>query len=74
MSNRSYTWEEKSYDHSYDDIIHLSRPVSKKHPPMAMEARAAIFTPYDALSGYSDKIKETARITEGSSSQDNPHK
>ena len=65
MSNRSYTWEEKSYDHSYDDILHLSRPVSAKHPPMPMEARAAQFSPYDALSGYSDEIKETARITDG---------
>lgn len=65
MSNRSYTWEEKSYDHNYDDILHLSRPVSKRHPPMSMEARAAQFSPYDALSGYSDEIKETARITDG---------
>lgn len=65
MSNRSYTWEEKSYDHNYDDILHLSRPVSKDHPPMSMEARAAQFSPYDALSGYSDEIKETARITDG---------
>lgn len=65
MSNRSYTWEEKSYDHSYDDILPFSRPVSKKHPPMPMEARAAQFSPYNALVGYSDEIKETARLTDG---------
>lgn len=65
MSNRPYTWQEKEYDHSYDDIIHLHRPISKKHPPMSMEARAAQFSPYDALAGYSDEIKETARITDG---------
>lgn len=65
MSNRPYTWQEKEYDHSYDDIIHLHRPKSKKHPPMPMEARAAQFSPYDALAGYSDEIKETARITDG---------
>lgn len=65
MSNRSYTWEEKDYDHSYDDILPLSRPMSKKHPPMPMEARAAQFSPYDALTGYSEEIKETARLTDG---------
>lgn len=65
MSNRPYTWEKKNVDHSYDDIIHLSRPKSKKHPPMSMEARAAQFSPYDALTGYSDQIAETARITDG---------
>ncbi len=65
MSNRPYTWTEKACDHSYDDIIHLSRPVSKKHKPMSMAARAAQFSPYDALTGYSDEIKETARITDG---------
>ena len=65
MSNRPYKWQEKEYDHSYDDIMHLTRPKSKSHPPMSMEARAAQFSPYDALQGYSDEIKETARITDG---------
>jgi hypothetical protein len=65
MSNRPYTWVEKEYDHSYDDIMPLTRPKSKNHPPMSMGARAAQFSPYDALTGYSDEIKETARITDG---------
>lgn len=65
MSNRPYKWQEKEYDHSYDDIMYLTRPKSKNHPPMPMASRAAIFTPYDALQGYSDEIKETARITDG---------
>lgn len=65
MSNRPYTWVDKEYDHSYDDIIHLHRPKSKRHKPMSVEARAAQFSPYDALTGYSDEIRETARITDG---------
>lgn len=65
MSNRPYKWEEKNADHSYDDIINLSRPKSMKHSPMSIEARAAQFSPYDALTGYSDQIAETARITDG---------
>lgn len=47
----------------YDDIINLDRPISKKNK-MSMEARAAQFAPFSALSGYDDKIKETARLTD----------
>lgn len=65
MSSRPYDWTKEIHDHSYDDIIHLSRPISRKHPPMSMEARAAQFSPYDALSGYSDEIKKRARIKDG---------
>lgn len=48
----------------YDDIINLEHPVSKKHPQMSIEARAAQFAPFAALTGYSDEIKETARLTD----------
>ncbi len=48
----------------YDDIIHLTRPVSKKHPPMPMEDRAAQFASFAALTGHSEAIKETARLTD----------
>lgn len=48
----------------YEDIIHLSHPVSKKHPPMALADRAAQFSPFAALTGYEDAIGETARVTE----------
>lgn len=50
--------------HKYDDIIHLPRHVSKKHPHMPISDRAAQFSPFAALSGYDDAIKETARRTE----------
>ncbi len=49
---------------SYDDIIHLSRPVSKKHPPMPMTKRAAQFLPFAALTGFEGEIAEAARLTE----------
>ena len=48
----------------YDDIIDLPHHVSKKHPPMPMEDRAAQFSPFAALTGYGDAVKETARLTD----------
>ena len=51
------------YDHSYDDIINLPHPVSKKHPPMSLYARSAQFAPFAALTGYEDAVRETARET-----------
>ena len=48
----------------YDDIITLERHRSKVHPPMANIMRAAQFSPFDALTGYSDAIRESGRITE----------
>ncbi len=48
----------------YDDILHLPRPVSKKHPPMPMAKRAAQFLPFAALTGFEGEIAETGRLTE----------
>lgn len=47
----------------YDDIINLPHHISKKHPQMSLEARAAQFAPFAALTGYDDAVKETARLT-----------
>lgn len=47
----------------YDDMIYLPRHVSPKHPPMPLADRAAQFSPFAALSGYEDAIRETARLT-----------
>ena len=47
----------------YEDIINLPHHVSKKHPQMTMESRAAQFAPFAALVGYEDAVKETARLT-----------
>lgn len=48
----------------YDDIINLEHHRSEKHPPMPEGDRAAQFAPFAALTGYSDAISESARMTE----------
>ena len=48
---------------NYDDIIHLPRDVSKRHPQMSLYNRAAQFAPFAALIGYGAAIAETARQT-----------
>lgn len=47
----------------YNDIIKLPHFVSKRYPQMSMHDRAAQFSPFAALTGYDDLVKETARIT-----------
>lgn len=51
-------------EHKYDDIINLPHHVSKKHPPMSFLNRAAQFSPFAALTGHSEAIQETARLTD----------
>lgn len=50
--------------HKYDDILHLSRPVSGRHARMSMVDRGAQFSPFAALVGYEDVLRESARLTE----------
>ena len=64
MGNRPYVWVGHEETHAYDDIIELPHPVSETHPHMSMLDRAAQFSPFDALTGYSDAIDETARPTD----------
>ena len=42
----------------YVDIINLPHHISKRHPQMSLEARAAQFAPFTALTGYEKAIKE----------------
>ena len=42
----------------YDDIIDLPHHVSKRHPQMSMQSRAAQFAPFAALTGFEDEIEE----------------
>ena len=48
----------------YEDIINLPHHTSKRHPRMSMEARAAQFAPFAALTGYEHAIKEAQREKE----------
>ena len=48
----------------YDDMIDLPHPTSNKHPRMSIQDRAAIFSPFAALSGHGAAIAETARLTD----------
>lgn len=44
----------------YGDIISLPHHVSVRHPRMTMEARAAQFSSFAALTGHEDAIEETS--------------
>ena len=48
----------------YDDIIELPHHVSAVHPQMPLADRAAQFSPFAALTGHEEAIRETARQTE----------
>ena len=48
----------------YDDIIGLPHHVSSHHPQMPRQARAAQFSPFAALTGFGDVIKEKEILPE----------
>lgn len=48
---------------NYDDIINLEHHVSQKHPQMSLDARAAQFAPFAALTGFDEQLKEAERLT-----------
>lgn len=54
----------KEENHKYDDMLYLSHPTSSTRPRMPMLDRAAQFSPFAALTGYDEAVKETARLTE----------
>ena len=60
--------------HLYDDIIHLSHHVSKRHPQMSPMNRAAQFSPFAALTGHDAAIQETARRTDSFTELDEDRK
>ncbi|MCR5450104.1 MAG: YolD-like family protein [Solobacterium sp.] len=49
--------------HKYDDMLELPHHVSRNHPRMSEENRAAQFMPFAALTGYGDMIEERGRLT-----------
>lgn len=50
--------------HRYDAIINLPHHVSQTRPQMSRLERAAQFSPFAALTGYEDAVRETARLTD----------
>lgn len=55
---------------SYEDILEHPHHVSQKHPAMSIRERAAQFSPFAALTGHSEAIRETARLTQEEASLD----
>lgn len=54
----------KKQSKDYSDIIGKSRPHSKKRKPMSLTDRAAQFSSFAALVGFSDLIEETGKAKE----------
>ena len=50
--------------HQYNDIINLPHHQSATRPHMSNYERAAQFSPFAALTGHDEAIKETARLTD----------
>lgn len=50
----------------YDDIINHPHHVSKRHPQMPLENRAAQFAPFAALTGYEEAIRKVEKEILGS--------
>lgn len=57
-------------DHPYADILDLPHHTSPTRPRMSMADRAAQFSPFAALTGHDDAIRETARLTDSRVSLD----
>ena len=51
-------------DHRYDSIRNLPHHQSTTRPHMSLHDRAAQFSPFAALIGYDDAVKESARLTD----------
>lgn len=58
----------------YDDMIYLPHHVSARHPQMPLLDRAAQFSPFAALTGHDEAIRETARLTESFAELDEEQK
>ena len=54
----------KKINKKYDDIINMEHHISKKHKQMSIEARAAQFAPFAALTGYGELIEEATENAE----------
>lgn len=48
----------------YEDIVNLPAHISDRYPQATMAERAARFSPFAAIAGYEDMVREEARVTE----------
>lgn len=64
MSTTNYLYNAFNSTSKYDDIINMPHHSSYKRAHMSLHDRAAQFSPFAALTGYDDSVKEAARITE----------
>lgn len=51
-------------ENKYEDIIHLPHHTSAGRKHMSLYDRAAQFSPFAALTGHDEALKETARLTD----------
>lgn len=58
----------------YADIISLPHHISADRKHMSLYDRAAQFSPFAALTGHEDALKETARLTDGEPELDDSEK
>lgn len=47
----------------YSDIIDLPRPEKLNHPRMTRTQRAAQFSPFAALQGFDEALKEAEKVS-----------
>lgn len=64
----------ESAEKKYKDIIDLPHPTSRKHPRMSLEARAAQFAPFSALTGHKEELQEEHRLTKDKIIQDEEYR
>ena len=61
-------------ENKYDDIINLPHYEPKNHSRMSIESRSGQFSPFSALTGYEEEVKETERLTDKEISLTNEQK
>lgn len=56
--------KKRAFNDQYDDIIGLSHHVSPTRSRMSIIDRAAQFSPFAALTGHNEAVRETERLTD----------
>lgn len=61
-------------ENKYEDIISLPHHISKARKRMSLYDRAAQFSPFAAITGHDEALKETARLTDSKPELDESEK